>query len=132
MPGGGWGRPLSSAPHAGRGSERRCGRRAPFDQDQPSDQGEHAHRPGEGGYDTGMGDEPDFADFLAESRLQQQSAAEAERALAAALAGADEWYSVEADLTVEVRPPVVAIVPTPAAPGWSVAWRRWPTRTTRA
>ncbi|HEY3832233.1 MAG TPA: glycosyltransferase [Acidimicrobiia bacterium] len=118
------------------------GRPAPFDQDGPSDQGEQvergerpnrrdvgrrdagerdADRRDRGGYETGLGDEPDFADFLAESRLEQQSAAtkaaQAHQAMTAALAGADEWYSVEADLSVEVRPPVVAIVPTRGGDG---------------
>ncbi len=84
-------------------------RPAPFDQDDPGG-GDR------GAYDTGLPDEPDFAEFLAESRREQQSAAtraaEAERVLAAALADADRWFEVEADLTAEVRPPVVAIVPT--------------------
>ncbi|HEY1740358.1 MAG TPA: hypothetical protein VGI86_16715, partial [Acidimicrobiia bacterium] len=100
------------------------GRPAPFDQDDRSDQGQHGGAGGRrhaGDYETGMPDEPDFAEFLAETQLEQQSAAsrkaEADRAMRAALAGADEWYSVEADLTVEVRPPVVAIVPTRGGPG---------------
>ncbi len=76
-------------------------------------------------YDTGQvpiaGDEPDFEGFLAETSRERQSAltrqAEAERALAAALADADNWYEVEADAGAEVRPPVVAIVATRGGPG---------------